>query len=70
MPAYDKTLGRLRLVVTADGARLPGDAHAAQIHCPTGWNDSCPVMKHTVSIEELRDLRYLIDRALAAAGDP
>lgn len=64
MSAFDKTCGRLR--VTVDLKR--GDGHAATVECPTGWNDACPVVKHTVSVDELRDLHYLIGRALAAVG--
>lgn len=67
MAVYDKTFGRLRLVVTEDGARMQGYGHGAAIYCLTGWNDSCPIQKNTLSVEELRDLRHLIDRAIAAA---
>jgi len=64
---YDKQIGRIRLVVSDEGMRMQDYGHGAQIKCPAGWNDSCPIIAHTVSVEELRDLRYLIDRALAEA---
>jgi hypothetical protein len=67
MVAYDRTIGRLRVVVNENGAKQHGYGYGATIQCPTGWNDSCPVQTHTVSVEELRDLRYLLDRAIAAA---
>lgn len=66
MSTYDKSIGRLRVVVSREGAMNPSYGHGASIKCPTGWNDACPIVEHTVSVEELRDLRYLIDRALAA----
>ncbi len=65
--SYDKTLGRLRVRVSTEGARSPDYGHGADISCPTGWNDSCPIQTFTVSVEELRDLRYLLDRAIDAA---
>jgi hypothetical protein len=65
---YDKRLGRLRVTINDNGARDHGYGHGATIECPDGWNAFCPVQTLTVSVEELRDLRYLIDRALAHAG--
>ena len=67
MVAYDRTLGRLRVAVNDNGARDHNYGHGAVVECPDGWNDACPVRTHTVSVEELRDLRYLLDRAIAAA---
>lgn len=67
MVAYDKTVGRLRVVVNDNGAFDHDYGHGAIVQCPDGWNDSCPVQTHTVSVEELRDLRYLLDRAIAVA---
>lgn len=69
MAVYDKTIGRLRVVVSEEGARQHGYGHGAVITCPHGWNDSCRIQTHTVSVEELRDLRYLLDRAIAAAEE-
>lgn len=70
MSAYDKTIGRLRLVLSGDGARMPDYRHGVSISCPNGWNAACEVQTHTISVEELRDLRHLIDRALAVADGP
>lgn len=66
---YNKKLGRLRVEVRDTGARDHTYSHGAQISCPDGWNDSCPILTLTVSVEEMRDLRYLLDRAIAAADD-
>lgn len=62
---YDKKIGRIHLTVSRDGYQNHDYGHGAEIKCPTGWNDSCPIQAHTVSLEELRDLKYLIERALA-----
>lgn len=67
MVAYDRTIGRLRVVVCENGAQDHTYGHGAIIQCPEGWNDDCPMQTHTVSVEELRDLRYLLDRAISAA---
>jgi hypothetical protein len=69
MVAYDRTVGRLRVVVNENGAFDQQYGHGAIISCPTGWNDCCPIQTHTVSVEELRDLRYLLDRAIDAAEE-
>jgi len=66
---YKKQCGRLKVIVNENGANDHSYGHGAQIICPTGWNDSCPDVAHTVSVEELRDLYYLISRALDAAAD-
>lgn len=64
---YSKTMGRLTVAVSQDGARMHDYGHGCTVACVVGWNDSCPVVSHTMSVEELRDLRYLLDRAIAAA---
>jgi hypothetical protein len=64
---YDKTIGRLRVLVSSEGLKMHYYSHGAEISCPTGWNESCKIQIFRVSVEELRDLRYLLDRAIAAA---
>jgi len=64
---YGKTMGRLTVTVSRDGAKMHDYGHGCEVSCVAGWNDSCPVVSHTMSVEELRDLRYLLDRAIAAA---
>lgn len=65
---FDKECGRLRVVLNENGAQDHHYGHGVIIQCPEGWNDSCPVQTHTVSVDELRDLYYMIGRALEAAG--
>lgn len=44
-----------------------GDLECVIISVRDGWNDSCSMLHNRMSLEELRDLRYLIDRTLANA---
>ena len=67
MNYFNKDCGRLCVRVSTEGARDHSYGHGVDISCPTGWNDSCPIQTFTVSVEELRDLRYLLDRAIDAA---
>ncbi len=62
---FDKKCGRLRVMVSRDGQNDRSYGHGAEVSCPDGWNDSCPIQTITLSVEELHDLRYLIERALA-----
>ncbi len=66
---YEKTMGRLTVEVKAHGAKFHDDSHGCKVSCSSGWNDSCEIVSHTLSVEELRDLRYLLDRAIAVADD-
>lgn len=65
--SYDRTMGRLRVIVSADGAKMQDYGHGCKVICRAGWNDGCPMVEHVMSVEELRDLRYLLDRAIASA---
>jgi hypothetical protein len=64
---YDNTCGRLRVSVNQNGAEQHGYGHGCEVACRAGWNDSCEMVALTMSVEEMRDLRHLIDRAIAAA---
>jgi hypothetical protein len=64
---YDKTMGRLTVLVSDEGARMHDYGHGCTVSCVAGWNDSCPTVSHIMSVEEMRDLRYLLDRAIAVA---
>lgn len=66
---YEKTVGRVSVAVSDDGGKDPKYGHGCTVSCIAGWNDSCPNVSHVLSVEELRDLRYLLDRAIAAAED-
>ena len=67
MAAYRKQFGRLIVVVNANGAVDHTYGHGAEVQCREGFNDTCPFVTLTMSVEELRDLRYLLDRAIVAA---
>jgi hypothetical protein len=64
---YSKQMGRLQVIVSRDGVRDHAYGHGAEVICQAGWNDSCPMVVHTMSVEELRDLRYMLDRAIGYA---
>lgn len=62
-------MSRFKIEVTHDGSRMHDYGHGCTVCCVAGWNDSCPMVNLTMSVEELRDLRYLLDRAISAADD-
>lgn len=62
---YQKTIGRITLEVSREGYLGHDYGYGAQMKIPAGWNEASPIVTNNLSIEELRDLRYLIDRALA-----
>lgn len=64
---FNKQMDRLRVTVSNDGEKMHDYGHGATVECVEGWNDSCPVLKHTMSVDELRDLHYLLGRAIAVA---
>jgi len=63
-----KGLIRLKLVVNENGLRDHDYGHGAQLSIRQGWNDDCEMVQHNLSVEDLRDLQHLCDRALAAAN--
>lgn len=69
MHSYHMTMGRLTVSVSENGATQHDYAHGCEVSCVAGWNDSCPIVKHVMSVEELRNLRYLLDRAIFHADD-
>ena len=54
-----KQLNRIKLEV--NDARNGG--HIV-LSVPDGWNDSCKIVEQTITRDELRDLMYLVERAL------
>lgn len=64
---FQSHLNRLRVEVNENGLKDHAYSHGAKIMCPDGWNDSCRISTFVVSVNELRDLRYLLDRAIATA---
>lgn len=67
--AFSKSMNRIAVEVNDNGARQHEYGHGAVVKCRSGWNDSCPFIDNTMSVDELRDLRYLIDRAIAYADN-
>lgn len=67
MTYYRKKIGRIAVAVNQDGIKNHDYGHGCEVSCLDGWNDSCRTLTHNMSVEELRDLQYLIGRALAAA---
>lgn len=63
--AYDKRIGRVRLRLWA-----PQDGGTVDLVINDGWTEEHPEHTNRLHVEELRDLRYLIDRALAVASPP
>lgn len=61
--AYRNKVGRLEIEVFD----LSHGGHVA-LTIPDGWNETVPKVRNELTREELHDLRYLIDRALAAIG--
>lgn len=58
---YRKTIGRIQLEVF--DASYGGCVY---LTIPDGWNEFVPRVRNELTREELHDLRYLIDRALAS----
>ncbi len=65
---YDRQIGRIRLNLSEDGAKMHDYGHGCSLYIRSGWNDSCKMVNNYLSVEELHDLRHLIDRAISAAG--
>ena len=58
---YSKTSGRVHVDVD------PDHMGSSRVHVLNGYNDGCSWVQNNLSIEEMRDLRYLLDRGIAAA---
>lgn len=46
-----------------------GNNEVVTVACRDGWNDSCRMLVHLMSIEEAHDLHYLLGRMIAAAEE-
>jgi hypothetical protein len=67
---YRNQTGRLLVDVSDDGGKMHDYRHGCTIAEVEGkWNEWYPPKGIQMSIEEMRDLRYLLDRAIAAADD-
>ena len=58
---YCKTIGRIQLLYR----REFGDNRCVTLFVRAGWNDSCPMTENILSLEELRDLKHMLDQVLA-----
>lgn len=58
---YRKKIGRIELELRAER-----DGGHAFLTIPDGWNKTVPTLRNELTREELRDLKYMIERALAA----
>lgn len=70
--SFDKSSGgnglvRLHVRISNDGLKMHDYGHGATVACRAGWNEGCAMVELTMSVDELRDLRYLLDRAIAVA---
>jgi hypothetical protein len=65
--AYEKTIGRVAVEVNSNGAKQHDYGHGCTVSCRAGWNNASEVITLTMSVEELRDLQYILGRAIAAA---
>jgi hypothetical protein len=68
MPHYKNTAGRFTVEVGENGAKDHTYGYGCKVSYVNGWNSSCDVFHLNASVEELHDLRYLLDRAIATAG--
>lgn len=68
MTTFNKAIGRLRLEVSHDGLKMHDYGHGCSLKVLDGWNDSCPTLENRLSVDELKDLQYLIGSALERAG--
>lgn len=72
--AYSKSIGRLYVRVDESGVTQHGYRHGGTLACLNGSgnydpNDPDDGVQSNLSVEEMRDLRYLLDRAIAAADE-
>lgn len=64
---YVNTCGRFSLSLAKEGCQDHRYGHGVSLYMPTGWNKSCEPVAISVSVEDLHDLKYLIERAISSA---
>lgn len=67
MVGYIKTAGRVSIDLNDNGARDHSYSHGCELSLDPGWNGQLPLIRWNCSVEDLHDLRHLVDRAIAAA---
>ena len=65
---YINTCGRFGISLSKEGSRDHDNGHGVSLSMPTGWNASCEPMAILVSVDDLHDLKYLIERAIINAS--
>lgn len=63
---YKASIGR----VEVEYRKEYGDGSCVMVRCVDGWNDSCKTLEHRLSLEEVHDLRYMLERMLISACRP
>lgn len=66
MKHYTRDMGRI--LINYQEAR--GDTRSVEVCIRDGWNASCPFNQNILSVEEARDLHYLLGRVIALAEEP
>ena len=69
MLKFTKQIDRIWLTVSEDGMSVHNYPHGCSLKVRDGWNDSCGWIQSTLSVSELRDLKYLCERAITAAEE-
>jgi hypothetical protein len=68
MTEFSKRIGdRIKLCVNRNGYLNHDYGYGCDLKIRAGWNDSCEIITNNLSVDDLRDLRYLIDCALLKA---
>lgn len=62
-----KAAGRFEVAVSNKGAHDQNDSLGATISYRDGWNSGLPARGFDLSLEEMRDLHYILGRAIAQA---
>ena len=65
MSAFRKKIGeRIELEVGRDGYLNHDYGHGARLSIRQGWNESCEWSHSNLSVDDLKDLHYVIGRAI------
>lgn len=60
----ERGLERIRLEVNDNGYLDPDYGHGTALFIRNGWNESCEMVRNTLSVDELKSLKFLIEGAL------
>lgn len=65
--SYNNKTGRITVDLNVNGTEDHNYGHGVRLSMQDGWNDNCETLEWSCSVEDLRDLNYLLTRAIAAA---